>query len=592
MTTDADTYRLPTATPRAARRAVVALAAEHPLLTGGVVLTQLAAAGCLLLVPLLLGRIVDIVLAHGTAGSLGRAALALIAATVAQSAFTGVNGQLTAHLGETILASFRELAVTRALAIPMARLERAGSGDLVSRVGGDVAVISQAVRAVVPEFATALATAGLTVVGLALLDWRLAVAALPAIPIQIAGLRGYLRGAVPVFRRERVLEGERTQTLVGAISGARTVRALGLTDARLGDIDSSSRSTVECSRQAVRLLSDRFFPALNFAELVGLSCVVTMGFVLVRADTITVGVAAAAALYFHRAFDPVAALLLLANDLQEATAALSRIVGVTTLDASPPPAAIPDVGDGSISVVGVDYAYVEGRRVLADINLEVEDGERVALIGSTGAGKTTLAQLIAGIHSPTAGTVSIRGVPVAAFGASATREHVALITQEAHVFAGTLASDLRLAAPHATDEELVDALRQVGAEPWLDALPEGIGTVVGDGALQLSATQAQQVALARLLLRDPPIVILDEATADAGSAGARTLEKAAEQALRGRTAIVVAHRLTQATTADRIVVLEAGQIVEHGPHDELVAIDGRYASLWGAWSASRVVDDV
>jgi ATP-binding cassette subfamily C protein len=212
--------------------------------------------------------------------------------------------------------------------------------------------------------------------------------------------------------------------------------------------------------------------------------------------------------------------------------------------------------------------------VLHDVDLVLRPKERVALVGASGAGKTTLAKLIAGIHPPASGRIEVGG-------------RVALITQEVHIFAGPLDADLRLARPDATDEELREALERVGALGWAEALPEGLGTVVGDGGHRLTPDRAQQLALARLVLADPPIAVLDEATAEAGSSGARALEQAAERALEGRTALVVAHRLSQAAAADRIVVMEDGRIAESGTHDELRAAGGAYAALWQAWSHNR-----
>ncbi|MGH8904436.1 MAG: ATP-binding cassette domain-containing protein, partial [Egibacteraceae bacterium] len=323
------------------------------------------------------------------------------------------------------------------------------------------------------------------------------------------------------------------------------------------------------------------------AELIGTSSVLLVGFMLVRADAITIGAATAAALYFIRLFDPINTLLGLVDEAQEATAGLARLVGVTQLPRPGPDGETGEPADSSITVDTVGHAYTPGHDVLTGVDLTLRPGERVALVGASGAGKTTLAKLIAGVHNPSAGQVRIGGVAVAELDPAAPRAAVVLVTQEVYTFAGTLTDDLRLARPGATEAELAAALDKVGALAWARALPDGLATVVGAGGHRLTATQAQQLALARLVLADPLVAILDEATAEAGSAGARVLEAAALRALDGRTALVVAHRLTQAASADRIVVLDTGRVVEIGRHADLASGDGPYARLWTAWSRAR-----
>jgi ATP-binding cassette, subfamily C, bacterial len=317
--------------------------------------------------------------------------------------------------------------------------------------------------------------------------------------------------------------------------------------------------------------------------------------------------ATAAALYFHSLFNPINAALALIDDAQSAAASLARLVGVSDLPTEQEPArtpatveragetavdtavegAVDATADASVKAAGLRHSYLPGHEVLRDVDLTIGPGERVALVGASGAGKTTLAKLIAGIHRPTSGSVALGGVPIDELGPARTRRTVALISQEVHVFAGPLADDLKLAKPDATTDELLDALAAVDALGWAKALPDGLDTVVGAGGHTLTVVQAQQLALARLVLADRPVAILDEATAEAGSAGARMLEVAAQRATAGRTGLMVAHRLTQAATADTVVVLDSGRVVEHGTHDELVAAGGRYAQLWAAWSGSR-----
>jgi ATP-binding cassette subfamily C protein len=241
-----------------------------------------------------------------------------------------------------------------------------------------------------------------------------------------------------------------------------------------------------------------------------------------------------------------------------------------------------------LTASGVTFAYSADRPVLDHVSLRIRDGEHVALVGASGAGKSTLAILLAGVHSPGAGTITFGGVEISVLDESTRSRRIALVTQEVHVFAGPLSSDLRMAAPDATADDLRTALQAVSAWEWVNRLPDGVETMVGPGGEQLSPMQQQQLALARLMLLDPDVVILDEATADAGSAGADMLESAAEAAMAGRSALIVAHRLSQAARADRVVLMDKGAIVEEGTHAELVERGGRYAALWMSWAAGRV----
>ncbi|MEU8712706.1 ABC transporter ATP-binding protein [Streptomyces sp. NPDC048663] len=574
---------LPTATPARTRAAVRdLLRPSRGLAAAGFGMMVLATAVGLLTQPLL-GHIVDLVTRHRSADALTLPVLALAGVAVVQGVTTSLGMSLVSRLGETALARLRERFVERALALPLERLERAGSGDLNARVTRDVSRVADAVRTALPELARSALSIVLTLGALALLDRRFLLAALLAVPVQAHTARWYVRNAVPLYARERIATGEQQQQLLDTIGGARTVRAYRLQDGHARRVAERSRAAVELTMRGVRLVL-RFYSRLHIAEYVGLAAVLVTGFLLVRSGSASVGTATAAALYFHSLFGPVNTALVLLDDAQSATAGLARLVGVID-EPAPAPAARPGspaAGEPSVTLAGVSHAYVPGRPVLHEVDLRVRAGERIALVGTTGAGKTTLAKLVSGLHRPAAGRVDIGGAEPDESG-----RLVGLVTQEVHVFAGPLADDLRLARPDASDEELWDALARVGALGWAEALPEGLDTVVGDGGHRLTADRAQQLALARLLLADPPVVVLDEATAEAGSSGARVLDEAAEQALRGRTALVVAHRLSQAAAADRVVVLDAGRIVEEGTHDELLAARGRYAALWQAWSGSR-----
>jgi ATP-binding cassette, subfamily C, bacterial len=568
---------LPIATPARTRGALTELVRPHRILLAGTVAALVTASVAMLVVPPLLGRIVDAVIARGAAGLVDGLALGILAALVARALFAALGSVLVARLGEQVLADLRERVVRRALDVPLADVERAGTGDLLQRVGGDIGVISEGVRRAVPTVVISLLDVGLTLVGLTVLDWRLALAGLAPLPIWVLISRWYVRTSGRLYAAERAADGERTQSLLAGVGGAATVRAFRRRTAQLALIDRHSAGAVQAAMRASTAQS-KFGLAMNGAELVGVLAILVTGFWLVRADAVTVGASTAAALYFLRLFDPIGIMLYLLDEAQSAGAALARLVGVADMPAPPGPLRPRGPRDASVQLRGIRHAYDDGPEVLHGLDLVVAPGERVAVVGASGAGKTTLGAVLAGVHRPTAGTVEIGGVPLPEI--AQLRRHVALVTQEVHVFAGTVADNLRMARPDATDPELAAALHAVEA-------PMELTDVVGDGGDELSATRAQQLALARLVLADPAVAVLDEATAEAGSAGARVLERAAAAALAGRTAVVIAHRLTQAATAHRAVVLDKGRIVESGPHDELVAAGGRYAALWAAWAAPR-----
>ncbi|MEU9284322.1 ABC transporter ATP-binding protein [Streptomyces sp. NPDC048275] len=571
---------LPTATPARTRAAVGELLIPHRALAWAGFGVMVLATGVGLLTQPLLGRIVDLVTDHSPAGDLTLPVLLLVAVAVAQGIAAALGRSLVSRLGETVLAELRERFVERALGLPLDRVEKAGSGDLNARVTRDVSRVTDAVRTALPELAGSALSIVLTFGALALLDWRFLLAALLAVPVQAHTARWYVRNATPLYAKERIATGAQQQQLLDTISGAGTVRAYRMEAEHTERVTARSGAAVELTMRGVQLVL-RFYSRLHLAEYTGLAAVLVTGFLLVRGGSASIGTATAAALYFHSLFGPVNTALVLLDDAQSATAALARLVGVVdepvphTVDRGP-------VSDATVTVTGLGHSYVPGRPVLHDVDLVLRPKEKVALVGASGAGKTTLAKLVVGVHRPSVGTVHIGGAEPDESGRT-----VALVTQEVHVFAGPLADDLRLARPDATDEELCEALDRVGALDWAEALPEGLATIVGEGGHRLTADRAQQLALARLVLADPPVAVLDEATAEAGSSGAQRLEQGAERALEGRTALVVAHRLSQAAAADRIIVMEDGRVAESGTHDELRAADGPYAALWQAWSENR-----
>ncbi|NMD55447.1 MULTISPECIES: ABC transporter ATP-binding protein [Tsukamurella] len=584
----ADGGKLPIATGAATFRYARGLLAGKRGALAVVFAVLLVGAALGLAVPWGFGAMVDVAIENRGYRDVLRIGGLMAAAAIASAAFTGLGIALTAQLFETALARLRESMVGAALRLSQARVEEAGSGDLVSRATDDVGVVSQAISRGVPALARSGFAVAVTIAGFAALDWRFLLVVVVVLPVYVLGARMYVRAAPPVYRAERVAMADRAHHMLGSIRGLPTVHAYDLMDRASLRVSDGSWRVVRWTMRA-RIVQNRLFGRVNLAEFVGMAAILVLGFALVDGDLVTVGAVTTAMLLFLRLFGPIGALLMVMDDIQSAGASLARIVGVITLaddDATDAPSGEVPVLDGppAVEVGAVAFGYGTGRRVLDGVSVRIAPGETVAVVGTSGAGKTTLAALIAGVHRPDAGVVRIGGVDLATLPDAAAP---VLLTQDVHVFAGTLAEDLRMAAPSASDEELRAALERVGAGEWVALLDDGLETVVGAGGHALTPQREQQLALARLVLLDPPVAILDEATADADSADADVLEEAAQAALAGRTALVVAHRLSQAARADRILVMERGAIVEQGTHDELRSAGGRYAALWSAWSRHR-----
>lgn len=573
--------KLPVADAPALRRHTAALLRRHRTGLAVVVVLHVLAATAGLVGPWLLGRLVDAVADGTTASAVDRTIVILVAAVLAQTVLIRYAQRSAMVLGETVFADLREEFVATVTRLPLSTVERAGTGDLVARTTTDVDRVQYTVRFGVPRILVTAATIALTLVAALLTNALVAIGLLAGVPLLLAVTRWYLRRAAPAYLRESAAYATINGTITESVEGARTVDALGLGARRRARLDADLREAFAAESRTLTLRSV-LFPGVDTSFVLPVVAVLAWGAYLVSTGHATIGAVTTIALYAMQIIHPIGELIFWLDEIQVGATSLARIIGVADV---PPDRTAGQAQPRDEHVVGtaVRYAYRPGHDVLHGIDLELTDGERLAIVGPSGAGKSTLGRMLAGIHPPTGGSVTVSGVPLVELPLDELRGHVALVTQEHHVFVGSVSDNLRLAQPDADDDALERALRAVDAWDWVGALPEGLATGVGSGGVALTPAQAQQIALARLVLLDPHTLVLDEATSLLDPRAARHLERSLSAVLEGRTVVAIAHRLHTAHDADRVAVVDSGRITEIGPHDDLLAAGGEYASLWQSW---------
>jgi ATP-binding cassette, subfamily B, multidrug efflux pump len=543
-----------------------------------VVLGALSQAGG----PWLIGRAIDQDILGGDPSSLASSMLLLLGVYVVGTLASRGQIRQVGSVGQSVLASLRERIFERLLRLPLGYFDRRPVGDLMSRVTNDVDTLNQLLSQGLTQLLGSFFSLIGIVVAMLILDWRLALVCFIIIPVMLLTNVYFARRARRAFRTTRETVGSVTAGLQEEIVGVREAQAFNRTETNIERFRERNAANRAANVEAVAITS-AFAPAIDVLSTLSTAVVIGYGGYLVVTGTLTVGLLTAFLIYVQQFFRPIQLASQVYTQAQATLAGAERIYNV--LDESPEPPDPPntpqlDSVEGRIEFEDVTFAYEPGRPVLEDVSFRIEPGQTVALVGPTGAGKTTIANLIPRFYDVSAGAVRVDGHDVREVGRRSLRRQIATVLQEPFLFSGTIAENIRYGRIEATREEVEAAARTVSAHGFIVALPDGYDTELGAGGGTLSQGQRQLLSFARAVLADPRILILDEATSNVDTRTEALIQEALGTLLKGRTSVVIAHRLSTIRNADLILVIEAGHITERGTHPWLLAQNGLYADLY------------
>jgi ATP-binding cassette subfamily B protein len=550
-------------------------------------LCVLGQVGCLLAGPALIRRGIDDGLLEGDGHALNVSALLFLVVSLVALVLGRFAIRWTARIGETFLRDLRVRVFRHLVGLGLDYFEREQTGRLVARMTSDIDALQELVQAgLTSMIQNALLFSGAVVV-IFVLSWQLALATLIVVPPVLIATRWFRRESNRAYLEVRERIGHNLATIQEGLAGVRVVQAFGRGGAYTERFRTTNEAQYEANIETLRI-SSRYFPFMESLGIAATAGIIALGGYLADQDVVTVGTVAAFVLYLNNLFEPVQQLSQQYNIVQSSGAALHKLFAL--LDTRPSiverPGAVDLPAAGTIEVTGVSFGYGDGADVLHDVTLTIAAGERIALVGPTGAGKSTLAKLVARFYDPRAGTVAMGGVDLRDATLHSLRERIVVVPQEGFLFAGTVRDNIRIGRADATDADIDAAVQAIGVGARFDALPDGLDTEVRERGSRLSAGERQLVSLARAALADPAVLVLDEATSNLDPGTEHVVEQALERLTEGRTVVVVAHRLSTAERADRVGVVDDGVLAELGPHRELVRHEGRYAALFASWTAA------